>query len=875
MHKEFGNQTLLLSTKLKIPTPRKDYMVREDLFELLDTACEMSVIYIQGGAGTGKTTLLSSYIRERNLDLVGWLSLDAKITNPYSFWLYVATALCPFLEDGINFLDYMKKSPDIRNLNQLIIMLINQIPSDGDYYLVLDDMHSIGNEELLSSFESFLQFMPENLHLFLLSREEPPVYLGPVAVSGRLLFIASSRMYLSTPEALQFLTQTLKVSYQKEDLLQLTQYAEGWIGGLQLMVAAKSMGPYQSELLKAGGGIAASYLNREIFEHLEEEEKDFLIRTGGFHYFNYEICASIFPAMTYSAYQDLMSTLIRKNLFILVLDEDKEIYRYHNIFSEYLKQLFHQLPLETIHDLRSQVALCLEQQEDYAEAIQIYEENKDYENMIRIASYCDSSFELIPYLDHVPIDTLVENPELAAMCFMYHLWKSNNVEWLKMLFLKFKEKYEESDLFCMLRFAEVYLSHERGILPAQTPLGYQQIEALSLNAVGKSFLLIQNSTILMNTMDYENAEQCIRLALTVLVEKNTYIEFFAKNQLAQIYEEIGKLNSCMECYQQNEIVLQENPSMHGMESNYYFGLLGVYMRRMELEKAQEVLAVCEDLIYKRNVNIDIAVMTLFYHQAEMYFLKNEEQKGLETVRHALATYPHYNILCLLRPLYELECLSILEEDVTKRIIKEIRMEKEFAKQPFTKILYARLLFRTGEIQEAKKELEEVLTFARKSKNLLRLVEAGILKIYMLVNTKTHSKREIQNLTLEVIHYSYENKIVMPLFLDRKTMLPLLFDILLSYQSNPKLICKQEYSFLQETIHLCKGDTTNIIDKKRLTQREMDILRELSLGITNKEISEKLCISQATVKTHVLSIYGKLGVSSRLMAVEQARNENLL
>lgn len=56
---------------------------------------------------------------------------------------------------------------------------------------------------------------------------------------------------------------------------------------------------------------------------------------------------------------------------------------------------------------------------------------------------------------------------------------------------------------------------------------------------------------------------------------------------------------------------------------------------------------------------------------------------------------------------------------------------------------------------------------------------------------------------------------------------------------------------------------------------MDILKELSLGITNKEISEKLCISQATVKTHVLSIYGKLGVSNRLMAVEKARKENLL
>ncbi len=46
----------------------------------------------------------------------------------------------------------------------------------------------------------------------------------------------------------------------------------------------------------------------------------------------------------------------------------------------------------------------------------------------------------------------------------------------------------------------------------------------------------------------------------------------------------------------------------------------------------------------------------------------------------------------------------------------------------------------------------------------------------------------------------------------------------------------------------------------LSAREQEVLSQLSLGITNREIAENLCISQATVKTHVLSIFGKLGVS---------------
>jgi len=81
---------LLLSTKLKIPAPRKNYVVRRVLFEELNSCADMSVIFVRGGAGTGKTTLLSSFIRETGLKKVCWVSLDASNTNVYSFWLSIS-----------------------------------------------------------------------------------------------------------------------------------------------------------------------------------------------------------------------------------------------------------------------------------------------------------------------------------------------------------------------------------------------------------------------------------------------------------------------------------------------------------------------------------------------------------------------------------------------------------------------------------------------------------------------------------------------------------------------------------------------------------------------------------------------------------------
>lgn len=56
----------------------------------------------------------------------------------------------------------------------------------------------------------------------------------------------------------------------------------------------------------------------------------------------------------------------------------------------------------------------------------------------------------------------------------------------------------------------------------------------------------------------------------------------------------------------------------------------------------------------------------------------------------------------------------------------------------------------------------------------------------------------------------------------------------------------------------------------LTSRERDILGLLHLGLTNAEIGDKLCIAEKTVKTHLTSIYRKLGVESRVQAVLKSR-----
>jgi ATP/maltotriose-dependent transcriptional regulator MalT len=63
--------------------------------------------------------------------------------------------------------------------------------------------------------------------------------------------------------------------------------------------------------------------------------------------------------------------------------------------------------------------------------------------------------------------------------------------------------------------------------------------------------------------------------------------------------------------------------------------------------------------------------------------------------------------------------------------------------------------------------------------------------------------------------------------------------------------------------------------EKLSARELEVLRLIAVGLSNREIAEQLYLSPGTIKTHVHNICGKLGVSNRTQAVVHARDLNLI
>ncbi|HWG85780.1 MAG TPA: response regulator transcription factor [Deinococcales bacterium] len=73
-----------------------------------------------------------------------------------------------------------------------------------------------------------------------------------------------------------------------------------------------------------------------------------------------------------------------------------------------------------------------------------------------------------------------------------------------------------------------------------------------------------------------------------------------------------------------------------------------------------------------------------------------------------------------------------------------------------------------------------------------------------------------------------------------------------------------------------GSTSPLPDlDEPLSDRELDVLRQLADGLSNKRIARALSISENTVKYHLAAVYGKLGVSSRAMAVRRGMELGLV
>jgi LuxR family maltose regulon positive regulatory protein len=76
-------------------------------------------------------------------------------------------------------------------------------------------------------------------------------------------------------------------------------------------------------------------------------------------------------------------------------------------------------------------------------------------------------------------------------------------------------------------------------------------------------------------------------------------------------------------------------------------------------------------------------------------------------------------------------------------------------------------------------------------------------------------------------------------------------------------------------HALPANLESLETAASITAREQDVLRLVSIGLSNGEIARRLCVSTGTVKTHLAHIFTKLSVNSRTQAVVEAQGLKLI
>jgi LuxR family maltose regulon positive regulatory protein len=216
-------------------------------------------------------------------------------------------------------------------------------------------------------------------------------------------------------------------------------------------------------------------------------------------------------------------------------------------------------------------------------------------------------------------------------------------------------------------------------------------------------------------------------------------------------------------------------------------------------------------------------------------------------------------------------------ELSKKFLEEYEGSELFVENMDCDLLYASIHYESGDKEKAMKLVETLIAKARKTQNKLKIVEGDLLKTRMLLDNN-ENKRDIQNLFIEAVSYATEDKIANPFWFEKETTDKLWSDLKLELK---KELSEKEFDFLSQVLsadekHGIQQQSKAQLQREQhdLTQREKEVLDELAAGSSNIQIAEKLCVSLATVKTHINNIYGKLGVNNRVAAVNKALKKSL-
>lgn len=871
----------LLKTKLVMPRMRENCIVRERLIHqlnqpvALDGLIQAKVSFIHAPAGYGKTTLVTQWVRQLNCE-IAWFSVDASDNNEARFLSYLFAAIGTVQEEiGEAALARLTATHPMMETMDLLAGLLNDLSTAEPLVLVLDDVHLLTDEAVQQVIVFLIQYLPVSLHLVFTSRHQPNPTIALLRAQGKLNEITLGDLRFTPTETEQFLTHTMGVYLHTSHVDQLDEHVEGWVTGLQLVALTLQDNAPLVQAFSGKQRYLVDYLGEQVLHKQSKEMQDFLLKTAVLDRFCAPLCDALLEDSTVSAY-DCLINLEQVNLFLIPLDLERQWYRYHHLFAEFLNgRLQRHLSPDEIANLHQRAALWYHQNGYPTEAVDHALNASDYAlatELILNASQAILRFgegrTLRYWIEQLPHHWQTRHPQLR-LAYAWSLIHTGDFSQAAIILDAVAPQIDSSSLrgeWSALRARLAVMTRDDtavNVRFSQQALAYLSPDQHRL----RSEISINLGFSYWSQSDWQAAQSAFEaVAQNSQHDPGLWAVLYATFYWGQIHEIQGKLKEAFVIYEQGlETAIQQttgrdlSPAVGFMHIGMGW-LLYEWNRLPEAEAhLRQAVACAERCRYFK---------MLWYaqgHLAQCLSVVGDEV-GMNQMLDALEQQSHAD-----KPSVRRATISLQHNQTTAAEQWVIEQNLSLSDPPekirawiydYRELVRLRIMQRRLDGVLMVLHLIEEATVASKNTHFLILVL--ILKaIAMAVLGDMET-------AVSVMHQAFnlaEPAGYIRVFLDHPDpIMPRILHIIASEGSVHEAYARELLGHWGETA------VTTI---HPLSSREIEVLQYLAIGLSNREISQQMVVSVNTVKTHIRRLYTKLEVNNRTQAITRARELQLL
>jgi LuxR family maltose regulon positive regulatory protein len=891
----------LLKTKLQIPHLPADYISKYKLIEFLNIGMERPLTLVSAGAGFGKSTFISSWLKQLKYKH-GWVSIDENDNDLQLFLKYFIAAIQQSLPGFGAQTQTLLSTPNLPPAEILINNLINDLNDLSEFFvLVFDDIYLVNNLKIYELLSAILRYPPHNFHLVLISRSDPPLPLHKLRASNKIKEVRITDLQFTDIETGIFINKYLNIENTDNIISLLKQKTEGWATGLRLaMMHISYHFKNEKDIEKHLNGInfSETYFIEEVLNHLDSITVEFLLKTSILNKFCPSLTAQLLSQSDNKFdSKEIIKRLKKENLFIINLDEENNWYRYHHLFLSLLrKELKNRYPSEQITLLNQNALEWYEKESFINEALYHASQTNNIELTTSLIEKHmhkplneNKWFYLEQWLKKIPDNYIYQSPVLliAQMWILQHknmIWLIpeliNNLEEIR------KRESLDFEIELQLQFFQgVILFWSAKIKKSLVLFDYvrKNLSSDKVGAISLACIYYVNAA----QMNGDGGKVYLELEKKVYGKHlNPTFKTILFGSLLYMKFHEGELYTAERLnHQLKDFSLSVQDIFSQTWSDYFFAYIAFQQNKPEIAYSYFKQSI-------RNVYFLNMIASMDNFAGLLLTLKtlNKHKEYQQVYAQLLAFTSEQNNPAFSTIAYSVRArLSLLENDIPSAV-KHIKMAdmnfdsgntQFFIESP--RLTYCRVLLaqnRPDKITEAIEKLEEHLNLAIKTRNVYQLIRISIIQSIAFIRTNNQSKAK-ESLEL-AIEKAFSNNWIRPFVEDGGKEIQNLLKELADDKKLGKFVAILLYAISTND----RSNNKNVISTKAslsntllaynpLTNRALDIINLLAKRLSNKEIANELYISSGTVKRHTINIYQKLGVNKRRDAVNTALELNLL